>query len=50
MAEKLGNWKRTGMCQEFSEKDIGKSVTLMGWVNSRRNLEMCIRDRCPHDA
>ena len=26
------------MCQEFSEKDIGKSVTLMGWVNSRRNL------------
>lgn len=38
MAEKLGNWKRTGMCQEFSEKDIGKSVTLMGWVNSRRNL------------
>lgn len=38
MAEKLGNWKRTGMCQAFSEKDIGKSVTLMGWVNSRRNL------------
>ncbi len=38
MAEKLGNWKRTGMCQEVSEKDIGKSVTLMGWVNSRRNL------------
>lgn len=38
MAEKLGNWKRTGMCQEFSEKDIGREVTLMGWVNSRRNL------------
>ena len=49
MAEKLGNWKRTGMCQEFSEKDIGKSVTLMGWVNSRRNLGrayLCwLRDR-----
>ncbi len=26
------------MCQEFSEKDIGREVTLMGWVNSRRNL------------
>jgi len=26
------------MCGEFSPADIGKKVTLMGWVNSRRNL------------
>lgn len=38
MGEKLSGWKRSGMCGTFSQEDIGKSVTLMGWVNSRRNL------------
>ena len=38
MSEQLGGWKRTGMCEDFSSRDIGKKVTLMGWVDSRRNL------------
>ena len=38
MSEQLGGWKRTGMCEDFYSRDIGKKVTLMGWVDSRRNL------------
>ncbi len=38
MSELLAGWKRTGMCGDYSSEDIGKKVTLMGWVNSRRNL------------
>ncbi len=32
------SWKRIGMCQDFSEADIGRKVTLTGWVDNRRNL------------
>lgn len=35
--ETLENWKRSNYCGELSEKDIGKSVTLMGWVNRERD-------------
>ena len=43
------NLKRTCMCAELSAKDEHKNVTLMGWVNSRRNLGsllfVVLRDR-----
>ena len=43
------NLKRTCMCAELSAKDENKNVTLMGWVNGRRNLGsllfVVLRDR-----
>lgn len=36
--EVLGNWKRTHMCGELSEDDIGKRVIVMGWAQKYRNL------------
>ena len=38
MIDNLGNLKRTDYCGDLRSKDIGKDVTLMGWVNSRRDL------------
>ena len=38
MAETIKGLKRTCMCGELTEKDTGKQVTLMGWVQRRRNL------------
>ena len=38
MGESIRGIKRTHMCTELSGKDIGKTVTVMGWVNKRRNL------------
>ncbi|OPY91826.1 MAG: Aspartate--tRNA ligase [Syntrophaceae bacterium PtaU1.Bin231] len=38
MAEGLGDWKRTGLCAEYTPQDVGKPVTLMGWVQRRRDL------------
>ena len=38
MGEFLGDWKRTDLCANFSEDDIEKQVTLMGWTAVRRDL------------
>ena len=37
MAESMQGLKRTHRCAEVTAKDIGKSVTLMGWVQKARN-------------
>ena len=34
----ISGWKRTGMCLDYSEQDVGKEITLTGWVDNRRNL------------
>ncbi len=47
--EFLSGMKRTALCSEFSKADIGKTVTVMGWVDAARNLGSLIfirlRDR-----
>ena len=49
MGELLNGWKRTCYCTELTEDDAGREVTLMGWVNVRRDLGALIfvqlRDR-----
>ncbi|MDD2959351.1 MAG: aspartate--tRNA ligase [Lachnospiraceae bacterium] len=49
MAESMKGLKRTHRCTEVTKADIGKTVTLMGWVQKRRNLGSLIfvdlRDR-----
>ncbi|MDE2998634.1 MAG: aspartate--tRNA ligase [Gemmatimonadota bacterium] len=37
MAESLGDWKRTHSCGDLRARDIGRQVTLMGWVSKRRD-------------
>lgn len=45
----LQGWKRTDYCTNFTTDDVGKEVTLMGWVQTRRDLGALIfvdlRDR-----
>lgn len=47
--ETIKDFKRTHMCTDINEQQIGEEVTLMGWVNKRRNLGQLIfislRDR-----
>ena len=38
MAESMKGLHRSHRCTEVSNEQIGQSVTLMGWVNRRRNL------------
>ena len=49
MAESMKGLKRTHRCTEVASGDIGSKVTLMGWVQKRRNLGSLIfvdlRDR-----
>jgi len=49
MAENLAGLKRTHMCGEVSDQDVGREIVLMGWVQRRRELGKLIfvdlRDR-----
>jgi aspartyl-tRNA synthetase len=49
MAESMKGLKRTNRCTEVSAADVGREVTVMGWVQKRRNLGSLIfvdlRDR-----
>ncbi len=38
MSEFLGDWKRSNYAGDLRQNDIGSIVTLMGWVQKRRNL------------
>jgi aspartyl-tRNA synthetase len=49
LSESLGDWERTGGCGAFRAKDVGRSVTVMGWVHVRRDhgglIFVDLRDR-----
>lgn len=49
MGESMKGLKRSHMCTEITEKMIGQTVTVMGWVNKRRDfgqlIFITVRDR-----
>ncbi|MBP1698529.1 MAG: aspartate--tRNA ligase, partial [Deltaproteobacteria bacterium] len=38
MIDLLGDLKRTGYCGDLNKKDVNRDVTLLGWVQRRRDL------------
>jgi len=38
LGEALGDWKRSIYCGDLGPEHIGQEVTLMGWINRRRDL------------
>jgi aspartyl-tRNA synthetase len=38
LGEALGSWKRSVYCGSVRPEQVGQEVTLMGWVNRRRDL------------
>jgi len=38
MIDLLGDLKRTGYCGDLDKKDVNREVTLLGWVQRRRDL------------
>ncbi len=38
MVELLGDFKRTDYCGDLRKNDVGRKVTLLGWVQKRRDL------------
>lgn len=49
MQESINGMKRTNMCAELGEQDVGKNVTLMGWCHKCRDMGglvfITLRDR-----
>ena len=38
MGESMQGLRRSHRCTEMSAENIGETVTIMGWVQKRRNL------------
>jgi aspartyl-tRNA synthetase len=47
--ESLGDWQRTDLCGDLRTTDLGRTVTVFGWVHARRDhggvLFLDLRDR-----